>query len=70
MGFTYKPLWKMMIDKDMKKKDLREILGFHSITVAKMGRDEYVSMEVLDKLCNYFGVSIEEIIEHIPDKEE
>ncbi|XOS91810.1 helix-turn-helix domain-containing protein [Brevibacillus laterosporus] len=34
-----------------------------------MGRDEYVSMEVLDKLCNYFGVSIDEIIEHMPDKE-
>ncbi|QDX94861.1 XRE family transcriptional regulator [Brevibacillus laterosporus] len=70
MGFTYKPLWKMLIDKDMKKKDLRENLGLHSITVAKMGKDEYVSMEVLDKLCNHFGVNLEGIVEHVPDKDE
>ncbi|MFB0830899.1 helix-turn-helix domain-containing protein [Brevibacillus laterosporus] len=66
--FSYKKLWKLMIDRGVKKGELRGFLS--SATIAKMGKDEYVSMEVLDKLCNYFGVSIEEIIEHIPDKEE
>ncbi|RNB94616.1 XRE family transcriptional regulator [Brevibacillus parabrevis] len=68
MGFSYNRLWKMLIDKGVKKKDLREQLGLHSTTVAKMGRDEYVGMEILDRLCNHLNCRIEDIIEHLPDK--
>ncbi|MBA4534376.1 helix-turn-helix domain-containing protein [Brevibacillus halotolerans] len=66
--FSYKKLWKLMIDREVKKGELRTFLS--SATIAKLGKDEYVSMEVLDKLCSYFGVNLEEIVEHIPDKEE
>ncbi|QOT01453.1 helix-turn-helix domain-containing protein [Brevibacterium sp. JNUCC-42] len=68
MPFTYKPLFKMMIDRDIKKGDLRDFLS--ASTVAKMGKDEYVALEVLDKICTQLDCKIEEIIEHIPDKNE
>ncbi len=66
VGFSYKPLWKLLIDKGMKKKDLRELVGLHPATIAKMGKDEYVTMEVLSKLCEYFNCRIEDIIEYVP----
>ncbi|QOS99828.1 helix-turn-helix transcriptional regulator [Brevibacterium sp. JNUCC-42] len=66
--FSYKRLWKLMIDRGAKKGELRSFLS--GATIAKMGKDEYVSMEVLDKLCKHFGVNLEEIVEHIPDKGE
>jgi DNA-binding Xre family transcriptional regulator len=69
MGFSYKRLWKMLIDREMKRQELRRILGISGNTIAKMGREEMVSLEVLDKICNYLNCSIEEIIEHIPDQE-
>ncbi|MDN9011062.1 helix-turn-helix domain-containing protein [Brevibacillus laterosporus] len=68
MPFTYKPLFKMMIDRGIKKGDLRDFLS--ASTVAKMGKDEYVALEVLDKICTHLDCKIEDIIEHVPDKSE
>lgn len=68
MGFTYKPLWKLLIDRGMKKKDLKEQIALHSTTIAKMGRDEFVAMEVLDKICTHLNCRIEDIIKHVPDE--
>lgn len=70
--FTYKPLWKLLLERDMNKQDLRKALGFGPSTIAKMGKGEYVSLEVIDKICTYFGVQPNDVIEHIPapdDKE-
>ncbi|MEK4234612.1 helix-turn-helix transcriptional regulator [Paenibacillus sp. FSL H7-0714] len=64
MGFSFKPLWRLLIDRDMTKTEYREALGLSTATLAKMGKDEYVSMEVLDKTCNYFGVPLHDVIEH------
>lgn len=63
MPFTFKPLWHLLIEKEMNKTELREALGLSSATLAKMSKDEYVSMEVLDKVCSYFNVQPNKIIE-------
>ena len=69
MGFSYKRLLKLLIDREIKKQDLKREVGLSSPTIAKLTKGEMVSLEVLDKICNYLNCSIEEIIEHIPDQE-
>lgn len=64
MSFSYKPLWKLLIDKEMTKKALMQATGISKSTMDKMGRGEQVSMEIIDRLCNYFECDIEDIIEH------
>ena len=51
MGISYKRLWKLLIDKDMTKMDLRQATGVSTATIARMSKDEPVSMEVLMKVC-------------------
>lgn len=63
--FTYKPLWKQLIDKDMTKTDLRIKTGISMGTLATMGKDEYVAMSVLDRICNTLNCNIGDVIEHI-----
>ncbi|MGF9907310.1 helix-turn-helix domain-containing protein [Brevibacillus porteri] len=65
MAFSYKPLWKLMIEREIKKGELREFLS--GATVAKMGKDEFVAMDVLDKICTHLNCRIEDIVEHVPD---
>ena len=64
MAFNYKPLWKLLIDKEMTKKQLMAETGISKSTMDKMSRSEQVSLDVLDRICNYFGCRIEDIIEH------
>ena len=51
-GVSYKKLWKMLIDKDMKKKDLRAATGISSSSMAKLGKNENVTTDVLVRICN------------------
>lgn len=62
MIVSYNGLWKMLIDKNMYKKDLVAKLGISSATMAKMGRGEHVSMEVLQKICEYMDCNIGDIM--------
>ncbi len=62
MTVSYNGLWKMLIDKDMYKKDLVAKLNISSATMAKMGRGENVSMEVLQKICEYMDCDIGDIV--------
>ena len=55
MGISYNGLWKMLIDKKMKRTDLIDQLGISSGTLAKMGKDEEVSLSVLSKICEKYG---------------
>ena len=64
MSISYKPLWKLLIDKEMTKKALMQSTGISKSTMDKMGRGEQVSMDIIDRICNYFECDIEEIIEH------
>ena len=67
MAFNYKPLWKLLIDKEMTKKQLMEATGISKSTMDKMARNEQVSLDVLDRICNYFNCDINEIIEHLSE---
>ena len=69
MAFTYKPLWKKLIDKDMTKKELSEKTGISKSTIDKMGRSEMVSLEVIDRICNFFECRVEDVIEHQVSKD-
>jgi len=65
MAFTYNRLWKLLIDRGMTKTELRKAAGIGTTTLAKMGNNEQVSMEVLDKICTVLGCPIEDVVEHI-----
>ena len=67
MAVCYNKLWKLLIDRKMKKKDLIELTGISRTTSAKMGRDENVSTEVLSKICGALQVDVGDIMEMIPD---
>lgn len=67
--FSYKPLWKLLLDKDMNKTDLMNITHLSSQTIADMGKNNYVSMSTLDKICNTFNCDISSVIQHVPDNE-
>jgi len=66
MAFSYDPLWKLLIDKKMTKEDLRNRIETSPTTIAKMGRGENISFEVLDRICNTLECKVEDVIEHIP----
>lgn len=63
MSINYKRLWKMLIDKDMSKADLREKTGIAPSTFSKMSRNEYVSMEVLVRICDALRCQLTDIVE-------
>ena len=67
MAFCYNGLWKMLIDKGLTKEKLRESIGASSSTISKMSKNEYVSMEVLNKICNTLNCRVEDVVEHMPD---
>lgn len=68
MAVSYKKLWKLLIDKDMKKKDLRAATGISTTTLAKLGKDENVSTEILAKICKALECDVGDIMEMINDE--
>ena len=69
VGFSYNPLWKLLIDKGMNKIQLRDALGLSPSTLAKLGKNENVSMDVLNKICKYLGCTLHDVVEYVPDEE-
>jgi len=69
MTVSYKKLWKILIDKDMKKKDLQAAAGVSWATVTKLSKGETVSMNVLIKICKVLECDIGDIMELIPDED-
>jgi DNA-binding Xre family transcriptional regulator len=67
MAISYKKLWKLLIDRDMKKKDLQKIAGISSATITKLGKNENVNTEVLEKICRALECDISNIMEIILD---
>ena len=67
MEVSYKKLWKILIDKDMKKKDLQAAAGISWASVTKLSKGETVSMEVLMKDCKTLNCDIGDIMELIPE---
>ena len=68
MAVSYKKLWKLLIDKDMKKKDLCAKAGISSASVTKMGKGGHVTTEVLLKICAALDCKVEDIMEFLPEE--
>lgn len=69
MGMNYKPLWKLLIDRDMTKSELRVLAGISTRAMAKMGKNEDVNTDVLRKICSVLNCSLNDIVELVPDPE-
>ncbi len=69
MKTDYKKLWKILIDREMSKSDLRRMTGMSSTTMAKLGKSEMVSMELLKKICEVLECNIGDIMDFLPEKE-
>ena len=67
MAVCYKKLFKLLIDRDMKKKDLSALTGISNNTIAKLANNENVTMEVIDRICSNLGCTVDDIVEIIPD---
>lgn len=67
MKISYNKLWKLLIDKDMKRKDLQDVAGISSASVAKLGKGENITTDVLLKICSALDCTLEDIMETIKD---
>ena len=67
MRISYNKLWKLLIDKEMKKSDLKEQAGISSASLAKLGKDENVSMDILQKICAALECNIGDIMDLVPE---
>ena len=65
MRISYNKLWKMLIDKEMKKSDLRETAGISSASLAKLGKGDNITTDVLLRICEVMDCRIEDILETI-----
>ena len=63
MSISYKPLWKLLIDRDMKKKDLEEKAGISHYTINKLNRGENVTTDVLVRICDALDCTMDDILE-------
>lgn len=69
MAVSYKKLWHILIDRDMKKKDLQEAAGITKYALNKLSRDEDVTTDILGKICAALDCTTDDIMEFIPDKQ-
>lgn len=67
MAFSYNKLWKLLVDKKMNKVALRDAISITPATLAKLSKDEMVSMAVLEKICKELKCDISDIVEYIHD---
>lgn len=70
MKVSYNKLWKLLIDKKMKKYQLRELAAISSNSMAKLGKDENVSMEVLIKICSALNCNIQDVCEFVKEDDD
>lgn len=70
MRITYKKLWKLLIDREMNKQDLKAITGISSASVAKLGKGENITTDVLVRICEGLGCKLDEIMELEEDSAE
>ena len=70
MSVSYKRLWKLLIDKDLKKKDLAKIANISNYTIGKLNRSDNVTTDILVKICKALDCKIEDIMEIVEDTTE
>lgn len=69
MAISYKKLWKLLIDKDMKKSDLLNVTGISRYTINKLNRGDNVTTDVLAKICLALDCTMDDIMEIFPEDE-
>ena len=67
MAISYKKLWKLLIDKDMKKKDLQCAAGISAASITKLGKNENVNNEIIEKICIALQCDVSDIMEIVED---
>ena len=67
MAMCYKKLWKLLIDRDMTRSDLREKTGLSPATLAKMSKGEAVATPILEKICSTLNCDIGDIVSYVPE---
>ena len=70
MTYSYNKLWKLLIDKRMTKTQMRKVAGISTNILAKMGRNEFVSMESLYKVCTALNCDIGDIMEFTSNEQD
>ena len=68
MGVSYNRLWKMLIDKNMKRVEMQYLAGISGNILARMGKNKYVSMETVEKICKKMDCTIDEMMEFTDDE--
>ncbi|KXT99834.1 MULTISPECIES: helix-turn-helix domain-containing protein [Streptococcus] len=68
MAITYNKLWKLLIDKSMTKTDLKNITGMNSATLANMGKNKFISLRMVDKICKELDCQIEDVVEFVREE--
>lgn len=66
MAVSYNKLWKMLIDKGMKRTELRDAVDMSTNTLARLGKNDYISLEILDRICTYLQCDIGDVMEFVP----
>lgn len=67
MAISYKKLWKLLIDKDLKKKDLQKLAGVSSASITKLGKNENVNTDIIMKICVALQCDVSDVMEIIDD---
>ena len=70
MAISYNKLWKLLIDKNLKKKDLQHLSGVSPATITKLGRNENVNTKILQKICTAMECDICDVVEFIPNTDQ
>ena len=70
MSVCYNKLWKLLIDKNMNKTDLRLAAGITTTALAKLGKNENVNTEILAKICKVLECGVDDVMEFIPEDKE
>lgn len=70
MAYSYKKLWKLLIDKNMNKVALRDAIAITPATLSKLSKNQPVNMEVLARICKALKCNIGDIVDYLPDVEE
>ena len=70
MGVSYNKLWKLLIDKKMSSADLRKAADIAPNTLTRMKRDQEVTIQVLERICDVLDVDFRDIVEHVPNADE
>ena len=69
MAVTYKKLWHILLDRDMKKKDLQEVAQLTGYAMNRLSRDESVTTDILAKICRALNCTVDDIMEVLPENE-